>query len=52
MLVDDIVFGADMLVVTVDTVGRNALAIVVVNAVVINLRTLELDEQHDVNIGG
>ena len=45
MLVDDIVFGGDMMVVTVDTlVGRNALAIVVVNVVVINLRTLELDE--------
>ena len=45
MQVEDILFGEGMLVVTVYTlVGRDALAMVVVDAMVVDLRTLELDE--------
>ena len=45
MQVEDILFGGGMLVVAVDTlVGQDALTMVVVDAVVVDLWTLELDE--------
>ena len=45
MQVEDILFAGGVLVVTVDTlIGRDALAMVVMDAVVVDLQTLELDE--------
>ena len=45
MQVEDILFGGGMLVVVVDTlIDWDALAMVVVDAVVVDLQTLELDK--------
>ena len=45
MLVEDVLFGGSMLVIAINTlVGGDALAMVVVDAVVVDLWALELDE--------